>query len=87
VDGLVADVADSTLILTVGTSGGVKVGDRLQVRRMVREVKNPATGEVIRRVEDTIGEVVITEADEVSSVGTFSGAGTPTVGDTVATPQ
>jgi curli biogenesis system outer membrane secretion channel CsgG len=87
VEGLVADVADSTLILTVGTSGGVKVGDKLQVRRLVREVKNPATGAVLRRVEDTVGEVVITEADEVSSVGTFSGAGKPEVGDSVATPQ
>ena len=81
IEGLVADVADSTLILTVGTTGGVKVGDKLQIRRMVREVKNPATGAVLRRIEDTIGEVVITDADEISSVGTFSGAGAPEVGD------
>jgi curli biogenesis system outer membrane secretion channel CsgG len=87
VEGLVADVADSTLILTVGTTGGVKVGDKLQVRRLVREVKNPATGAVLRRIEETVGEVVITEADEASSVGTFSGAGKPAVGDSVATPQ
>ena len=87
VEGLVADVAGSTLILNVGTSGGVKVGDKLQIRRTVREVKDPATGNVIRRIEDTIGEVTITEADGASSVGTFTGAGKPAVGDTVTKPQ
>ena len=87
VEGLVADVAGSTLILNVGTSGGVKVGDKLQIRRTVREVKDPATGNVIRRIEDTIGEVTITEADGASSVGTFTGAGNPAVGDTVTKPQ
>jgi len=87
VEGLVADVAGSTLILNVGTSGGVKVGDKLQIRRTVREVKDPATGNVLRRIEDTIGEVTITEADGTSSVGTFTGAGKPAVGDTVTKPQ
>ena len=87
VEGLVADVAGSTLILNVGTSGGVKVGDKLQIRRTVREVKDPATGNVLRRIEDTIGEVTITEADGASSVGTFTGAGKPAVGDTVTKPQ
>jgi curli biogenesis system outer membrane secretion channel CsgG len=87
VDGLVADVADNTLILNVGTTGGVKVGDKLQVRRTVREVKDPASGAVLRRIENTVGEITITEADGTSSVGTFSGAGKPEVGDRVATPQ
>jgi curli biogenesis system outer membrane secretion channel CsgG len=84
IDGLVADVADKTLILNVGKKAGVKVGDRLQVKRTGREIKDPATGRVIRRVEETLGEVVITEADENSSVGTYSGSGAPQVGDRVA---
>lgn len=84
VEGLVADVTGGTLILNVGTSAGVKVGDRLQIRRPVREVKDPATGKVLRRIEDTIGEVVITEADESSSVGTFTGSSPAKVGDKVA---
>ena len=83
IDGLVADAAGGTLILNVGTSGGVKVGDKLAVKRTDREIKDPATGRVIRRVEQTVGEVVITEADTGSSVGTFSGAGEPQVGDRV----
>jgi hypothetical protein len=83
VDGLVADVSGGTLILNVGTKGGVKVGDRLDVRRKDREIRDPATGKVIRTIESEVGEVVITEADEVSSVGKFSGSGTPKTGDAV----
>jgi curli biogenesis system outer membrane secretion channel CsgG len=83
VDGLVADASGNTLILNVGTKAGVAVGSKLQIKRTGREVKDPATGRVLRRIEDTVGEVVITEADEVSSVGTFTGANPAKVGDRV----
>ena len=83
IDGLVADASGGTLILNVGSRAGVKVGDRLMVRRPVREIKDPATGRVIRRVEDTVGEVVISEVDEASAVGKFSGATPAKVGDHV----
>lgn len=83
IEGLVADATEGTLILNVGTGAGVKVGDRLEIRRAVREIKDPATGRVLRRIEDTIGEVVITEADDISSVGTFTGSSPAQVGDTV----
>ncbi len=83
VDGLVADVNGNTLVLNVGSRAGVKVGDKLSIRRMSREIKDPATGKVIRRIEQTLGEVTITEVDEQSAVGTFSGAGAPKTGDTV----
>ncbi|MFN3324851.1 MAG: CsgG/HfaB family protein [Bryobacteraceae bacterium] len=87
VDGLVADVSGNTMILNVGTEAGVRAGDRLEVRRVGREIRDPASGRVIRRVEDKLGEVVITEADAASSVGTFTGATTPKVGDSVKSAQ
>jgi len=83
INGLVADVSGSTLILNVGSRAGLKVGDRLQVRRKIREVRDPATGRVIRAIEDKIGEVVITEVDELSSVGAFTGTAAAKVGDVV----
>jgi len=86
VAGLVADVSGNTLVLNVGSRAGVRVGDRLQVRRKVREVKDPATGKVLKAIENPIGEVVITEVDEVSSVGTYKGATPARVGDAVRTP-
>ena len=61
----------------------MKVGDRLQVRRSIREVRDPVTGKVIRRVEDKLGEIVITEVDESSAVGNYTGATPSKVGDRV----
>ena len=67
----------------MGSKAGVKIGDKLQLRRPVREIKDPDTGKVIRKVEDALGEVVITEVDESSAVGKYSGATPAKVGDRV----
>jgi len=83
IEGTVADATGGTLILNVGSKAGLKVGDRLQVRRPVREIKDPETGVVLRRVEDTLGEVVITEVDEKSAVGKYTGSTPAKVGDKV----
>jgi curli biogenesis system outer membrane secretion channel CsgG len=84
IDGLVADAApDGTLILNVGSTAGVKVGDRLTVKRVGRKIPDPATGKVLRTIEEPIGQVTITEVDAQSAVGKFSGTGTPKVGDAV----
>ena len=83
IDGMVADVTGNTLILNVGTSSGVKVGDVLKVSRTGREIKDPATGKVLRRIDTDLGQVTITEADASSAVGTYSGPPGPKVGDHV----
>jgi len=83
VDGLVADVNGASLILNVGSRGGVKVGDRLQVTRVGREIKDPATGKVIRRTESALGTITISEVDEASAVGNYEGTGGVKVGDRV----
>ncbi|HTS64735.1 MAG TPA: CsgG/HfaB family protein [Candidatus Acidoferrales bacterium] len=84
IDGLVADAsADGTIVINVGSTAGVKIGDTLAIKRVTRKITDPATGKVIRQMEDTIGQIKITEVDAGSAVGKFSGAGTPKVGDTV----
>ena len=84
ISGLVADAApDGTIIINVGSKGGVKVGDTLAIKRKVREVKDPATGKVLRSIEDPVGTIVISQVDETSATGKFSGAA-PKVGDTVS---
>ena len=83
ISGLVADATGNTLVLNVGSRAGLKVGDRLEVRRKTRDIRDPATGKVIRSIEEKLGEVVITEVDELSSVGTYSGTSAPKVGDAV----
>jgi curli biogenesis system outer membrane secretion channel CsgG len=85
IDGLVADASpDGTLVLNVGSKNGLKVGDTLNVKRKVREVRDPDSGKVLRSIEDTLGTVTITEVEASSAVGKFSGSGTPKVKDTVS---
>jgi hypothetical protein len=83
IDGLVADATGGELVLNVGSKAGVKVGDRLMVVRTGREIRDPASGKVIRRVEESLGEVVITEVDEESAVGKYQGTAPAKVGDRV----
>jgi len=83
VNGLVADVSGTTLIVNVGKKAGVRVGDKLTVSRQVRVVKDPATGKVIKSVEDKIGEATVTEVDSDSATATFAGSGQAKVGDVV----
>ncbi len=87
VSGMVADVAGADIIINVGSVAGVRVGDRLMVTHPLRTVKDPATGKVIRTIENTVGELTITSADASSAVGTFKGSPSPKVGDTVKSPS
>lgn len=83
--GEVADVSpDGTIIINIGSKAGVKVGDQLSIKRKVRDVRDPATGKVLRSIEDTVGTITITEVDEGSSVGKFSGSVTAKVADVVS---
>ena len=85
VEGLVAAVDSGQVILNVGTKDGVKVGDQLNVERVTREIKDPATGKVIRKMTSGIGVVKVTDVDDGSSVcSVVSGAGFK-VGDMVKT--
>lgn len=84
VNGLIADVSGTTLILNVGTNAGVFPKLQLDVVQGGREIRDPATGKVLRRIGTPIGTVTITEADDHSSVGTYHGSGHPKVGDQVS---
>lgn len=83
VNGLVADVSGNSITVNVGSKAGLKVGDRLALSRKVRDIKDPSTGKVLRSIVNKLGDLTITEVDESFSVGTFSGSGTPKVGDQV----
>ncbi len=85
VEGLVAAVDGGQIILNVGGKAGVKVGDTLTVERVSKEIKDPATGKVLRRMSTSIGMVKVTDVDDVSAVcSVVSGTGFKT-GDAVKT--
>jgi len=86
ISGMVADVSGKNLVVNVGSKAGIKVGDHLLITRPVRKITDPATGKVLRSVEDAVGDLTVTDVDEASASGTFAGAGSPKVGDTVKNP-
>ena len=79
---LVADVTGAELIINVGSESGVRVGAEYDVARPGREIKDPATGKVLRRTTTPVGKIRITQADEGSATGTLTG-GPAKVGDCV----
>jgi curli biogenesis system outer membrane secretion channel CsgG len=83
VEGVVAAVDGGQIILNVGRRAGVKVGDQLEVVRVTKEIKDPDTGAVIRRLTSSIGIIKATDVDDASAVCTaVSGSGFKT-GDRV----
>ncbi len=85
VEGLVAAVEGGQIILNVGAKAGIKVGDQFNVVRVTKEIKDPATQQVIRRLTTTVGVVKATDVDDASAVcEVVSGTGFKT-GDSVKT--
>ena len=85
VEGLVAAVDGGQIIVNVGAKVGLKVGDHLTVERVTKEIKDPATGKVLRRMATAVGAIKVTDVDDVSAVAVaVSGTGFK-VGDAVRT--
>jgi curli biogenesis system outer membrane secretion channel CsgG len=68
VEGLVAAVEGNQIILNVGGKAGVKVGDQFNVERVTKEIKDPSTGAVLRKLATSVGVVKATDVDEVSAI-------------------
>ena len=69
INGLVAyyDNSAKCCYLDLGKESGVEKGQALYVTRVVREIKSPATGEVIKRVTEQVAELKVTEVEKASS--------------------
>lgn len=74
IEGLVADASDSgTLVLNVGQQHGLKVGDRVQVLRAGKEIRDPETGKLLMRDDMLLGEAVVETVNDISSVARYEG--------------
>jgi len=68
IQGLVAAVDGGLVVLNVGGKAGIKVGDQFSVERVTREIKDPATGAVIRRLSTQVGVIKASDVDDASAV-------------------
>ena len=62
-----AAVDGGQVVLNVGSSTGLKVGDEMHIERVKSEIKDPATGQVIRRLTTPVGVIKITDVDAKSA--------------------
>jgi curli biogenesis system outer membrane secretion channel CsgG len=75
IDGLVADASEAgQLILNVGAHDGLRLGDRLQVWRAGREIRDPANDKILMRNDTLLGEAVVTTVNDISSIAQYKGA-------------
>jgi len=85
VEGVVAAVDGGQVVLNVGGKAGLKVGDQLTVQRVTKEIKDPSSGAVIRRMTSPVGVIRLTDVDDLSAVGTPVSGSDFKVGDAVKT--
>ena len=85
VEGVVAAVDGGQVILNVGAKAGVKVGDQFNVQRVTREIKDPTTGAVLRRLTTTVGVIRATDVDDVSAICAPVSGSDFKVGDVIKT--
>ena len=85
VEGLVAAVDGGQIVLNVGSKAGLKLGDQLSIERITHEIKDPATGKVIRKMTSPVGIVKVTDVDNDSSVCSVVSGSAFKIGDLAKT--
>jgi hypothetical protein len=81
----VAAVEGGQIILNVGGKAGIKVGDQFDVVRVTKEIKDPTTGAVIRRLSTSVGVLKATDVDDLSAVCAAVSGSDFKIGDKVKT--
>jgi len=75
INAMVADANESgQLVLNVGAHDGVKLGDRLQVWRPGKEIRDPATDKLLMRQDTLLGEAVVITVNDISSIAQYRGS-------------
>ncbi|MBX9688951.1 MAG: hypothetical protein K2X27_19745 [Candidatus Obscuribacterales bacterium] len=84
VQGKIADVTGTQVIINVGKINGLAVGDSLQVERVTKTIKDPVSGKVLKEVTGTIAVIKLTQVDSDNSTGDIvKSTGNVSVGDNV----
>jgi curli biogenesis system outer membrane secretion channel CsgG len=79
VEARVADVSGNVLVISAGANDGVNVGETFEILKILREVRDPVTKEVLDTVTQKTGEMTITSVRDKIATGNYTGS-TPGVG-------
>lgn len=76
VNAIVADVTGNQVTVNKGTENGFRKGMKLSIERVVKQVKDPQTGKVLRTVTSPVGRIELIEANNGYATGKIiSGTG------------
>ncbi len=76
VNALVADITGNLITINKGSESGFRTGMNLSIERVVKEVKDPQTGKVLRSITSPIGRVELIEVSNGYATGKIiSGSG------------
>jgi len=86
---LVVEVDGRNLAINAGSGSGLKEGDRFRVERIVKNLTDPATGEVLSVRRKELGTVRVTSVEEKVSFGSLTATDRqkPARGDLVVLPR
>jgi curli biogenesis system outer membrane secretion channel CsgG len=71
IEPVIADITGQQVTLNKGGQDGFRPGMVLSVERVIKEIKDPETGKLLRRQTQPIGRLQLTEVDVQSSVATI----------------
>lgn len=69
IDAVIADITGNEVVINKGGKVGLRPGMILSVERVIKEIKDPTTGKVLRVQSQSIGKFQLTEVDAESAVG------------------
>lgn len=69
------DLPNKTIIFDAGKDQGVEKDQMFYVIKIVKEIKSPTTGEIIKRIMDVVAEFKVTEVDKLSATAVFVSGG------------
>jgi len=73
IEGRVAQITPNGIYLALGSHDGVLLGDRFEIRQISNQVLDPQTKEPIATEAVKVGELVVSEVEEKSSIGNYGG--------------
>jgi curli biogenesis system outer membrane secretion channel CsgG len=64
VEAVVADVTAGIITLNTGSQAGLKTGDKLAVKSLIKVIKDPTTGRVIRELSEDVATIQVTQVGD-----------------------
>ena len=79
-EGRIATVEGKQVFLSIGANDFVKKCDRFEILKVIKEVTDPVSKEVLDVVTEAVGQLLVTDARDRVSIGAFNGTSAPQVG-------